>query len=228
MKVLNRFPLVHALVLTLALLVSCNKLPETDFTYSPLDNPETGDIIRFENTTPEVSTFEWDFGDGITSNLENPGHVFESPGNFEVTLTTSNDAGDQEKRKTIVINDPTILAFLIVDSTETIPLEDAELWVFYNEDDWNNFSNPMLIGYADSTGYVEFTNMESMVYYIWAIRNENDGFWISGGYTPALTLNEINDYYLPCVWYSYVGKKASIDSPYSQYSSPAKLLRMRD
>jgi len=75
---------------------------------------------------------------------------------------------------------------------------------------------------------MEFTNMESKVYYIWAIRNEAKGYWISGGYTPALTLNVINSFYLPCVWYSYVGKKASINFPRSPYSTSAKLLRMRD
>jgi hypothetical protein len=194
------------------MLYSCNKLPETDYTFTPEENPEAGEIIYFENTTPEVSKFAWDFGDGNTSNQENPSHIFREAGKYEIKLTASNDEGEQTKKKNITINDPTILAFLIVDSSETIPLEGADLWIFDNEADWNNFSEPMLIGYADSSGMVEFSNLEAMVYYIWATRNEGDGIWISGGYTPVLTLNAVNAFYLPCVWHSYLDKKTTIKS----------------
>ena len=196
----------------LQMLFSCNKLPETDYTFTPEENPEAGEIIYFENTTPEVSIFAWDFGDGNTSNQENPSHIFKAADSYEVKLTASNDEGEQTKKKNITINDPTILSFLIVDSSETIPLEGADLWIFDNEADWNNFSEPMLIGYADSSGVVEFSNLESMVYYIWATRNEGDGIWISGGYTPVLTLNAVNAFYLPCAWYSYLDKKTTIKS----------------
>ena len=145
-----------------------------------------------------------------------------------VKLTASNDDGDQDKYSHLTINEPTILAFLILDSTETIPLEGAELRIYDNEADWDDYTKPMLVGYADSSGLVEFAHLESMVYYIWATRDEPDGSWIMGGYTPALILNNVNGFYLPCVWYSYLEKKAFDTYPRSQYSSPAKLIRNLD
>lgn len=39
-------------------------------------------------------TFAWDFGDGGTSQEPSPRHQFRSPGEYEVTLAVSNEAGD--------------------------------------------------------------------------------------------------------------------------------------
>lgn len=223
MSLLNRIPLICALAIPLAACISCKKLPETDFTWGPEDNPEAGDIIWFANETPEASYYEWKFGDESESNLENPTHMYAEPGNYEVELTGYNDDGGQTKSRTITINDPTILAFLVVDSTQTLPLEEAEVWIFDNETDWNNFSNPILLGYTNSEGEVEFTNLESMVYYIYAVRNEAEGFWITGGYTPVLALNEINSFLLPCEWYRFDEKKVS-----RHYFPTADFLRILD
>lgn len=44
--------------------------------------------VVFTNTsTPNTTAWEWDFGDGITSSLQNPGaHVYTRPGVYTVTL----------------------------------------------------------------------------------------------------------------------------------------------
>ncbi len=56
---------------------SCNKVPETDFTYSPTENPEAGIAIEFQNTTVDGTSFSWTFGDGGFSSVENPFHIFD-------------------------------------------------------------------------------------------------------------------------------------------------------
>ncbi len=38
-------------------------------------------------------TYLWDFGDGSTSALENPGHIYTTPGNYKVCLTIMDPAG---------------------------------------------------------------------------------------------------------------------------------------
>lgn len=192
-----------ALILSISLaLFSCNKVPETSFTYMPMDNPEAGEYIQFENTTPEAKAYAWDFGDGSASTQENPEHEFEEAGSYNVTLTATNDAGDQPLSKSITINDPTILAFYILDSTEfdPIPLEGAEIWLYDNESDWDNFEEPLLVAYSDENGEALFMNMEDVVYYIWAIKEESNGFWYSGGFTDVITLNETTSYSVPCIW----------------------------
>ena len=46
----------------------------------------------------------WMFGDGITSNLENPYHVYASAGEYEVCLVIENDCGKDVKCKKIFLN----------------------------------------------------------------------------------------------------------------------------
>lgn len=43
--------------------------------------------IRFFDTSPDVASWLWDFGDGTTSDLQNPGHDFNDPGTYYVSVT---------------------------------------------------------------------------------------------------------------------------------------------
>jgi gliding motility-associated-like protein len=55
-----------------------------------------GSAFNFTNTSVAcVGTFtsSWDFGDGTTSNLQNPSHVYTSPGNYSVLLTITTPTG---------------------------------------------------------------------------------------------------------------------------------------
>jgi gliding motility-associated-like protein len=47
-------------------------------------------LVDFENSS-NGQTYEWDFGDGTTSDEENPSHNFIGPGVYDVTLTAYND-----------------------------------------------------------------------------------------------------------------------------------------
>lgn len=68
--------------------------PVADFTASPT-NPATGQSVQFtDQSTNSPGAWSWDFGDGGTSALQNPTHAYASPGDYSVTLTASNGAGD--------------------------------------------------------------------------------------------------------------------------------------
>lgn len=41
----------------------------------------------------EIVSYHWDFGDGQTSDIVNPTHVYDTPGNYIVTLTVTDDEG---------------------------------------------------------------------------------------------------------------------------------------
>ncbi len=47
--------------------------------------------VSFTNTSTQATNFEWDFGDGKSSNEENPTHTFLTTGDYFVTLNASND-----------------------------------------------------------------------------------------------------------------------------------------
>lgn len=51
-------------------------------------------VIDFTDTSVKHPTsWAWDFGDGATSNAQNPSHTYATPGNFAVSLTVTNGTG---------------------------------------------------------------------------------------------------------------------------------------
>lgn len=56
--------------------------PKADFTYSDLGSGEIG----FINNSVNATTYHWDFGDGDTSQLQNPTHSYQEDGNYIVKL----------------------------------------------------------------------------------------------------------------------------------------------
>ncbi|KAL3913617.1 MAG: hypothetical protein SGILL_006417, partial [Bacillariaceae sp.] len=70
-----------------------------------------GDTVQFSTTSTdedgEELMHDWDFGDDSTSTNENPSHVFESPGQYRVTLVVTDENGQsQQTSKTIVVGEP--------------------------------------------------------------------------------------------------------------------------
>jgi PKD repeat protein len=57
--------------------------PVASFTYS-VSNDTT---YTFTDASTDATSWHWDFGDGDTSNLQNPSHDFTSGGNFTIVLT---------------------------------------------------------------------------------------------------------------------------------------------
>ncbi|MCU0437625.1 MAG: PKD domain-containing protein [Raineya sp.] len=65
-----------------------------NFTVNPVC---VGNTMSFSNTSvgsdAQVSSWSWDFGDGNTSNVKNPTHLYASSGAYNVTLTVNNANG---------------------------------------------------------------------------------------------------------------------------------------
>jgi subtilisin family serine protease len=54
----------------------------------------SGDIITFNDlSTSNITSWLWDFGDGNTSNQQNPSHTYSSPGSYDISLTVTNSNG---------------------------------------------------------------------------------------------------------------------------------------
>lgn len=63
-----------------------------------------GEVTAFtDNSSGAVTTYSWDFGDGGTSDLENPTHQYAAAGIYTVTLTVSNTAGSNTFMDTVTI-----------------------------------------------------------------------------------------------------------------------------
>lgn len=72
---------------------------------APLEVHFTGDTSSDSDGT--VVLYYWDFGDGETSNAENPIHVYQNPGTYVATLTVTDDDGATDDASvTIVVGEP--------------------------------------------------------------------------------------------------------------------------
>ncbi|WP_296381770.1 PKD domain-containing protein [Winogradskyella sp.] len=106
------------------------KLPEVDFDYESPGCVDTA--IQFTNLTEggfgpnctDQAAHMWDFGDGDTSTLENPSHVYTSPGTYTVTLLEENFCGTTDPVvKTICIEPELVPNFTLDTNSGCIPLD---------------------------------------------------------------------------------------------------------
>jgi PKD repeat protein len=83
--------------------------PQAEFSAEPVFG-EAPLKVRFGNlSSGEIQVFEWDFGDGTTSSLENPVHVYQAPEKYTVRLrVVGPGAVDSvmEKTNLIVVQHP--------------------------------------------------------------------------------------------------------------------------
>ncbi len=91
------------LLIVLITFISCQKEPDASFKVSKTD-VVTGEEITFTNTTLDGDSFEWNFGDGETSNLESPTHSYENAGSYTVEMTAYSKNGNKSDKATASIN----------------------------------------------------------------------------------------------------------------------------
>lgn len=75
--------------------VTASPVPVAAFT-GDLEGCEMDTFLFINESTigaGSIASFEWNFGDGNTSTAENPGHIYQSPGTFEVSLTAVSEMG---------------------------------------------------------------------------------------------------------------------------------------
>ena len=109
-------------------LISCTEdSTSTIFTasFSVTENPLVNQQVTFTNTSTRGTSFEWDFGDGNMSTLENPTHIYSSGGAFIVTLTVFAGKAEEISSQTISVLELPTAAFTLPEGTfyNAIPIE---------------------------------------------------------------------------------------------------------
>lgn len=88
---------------SLGALVSPASMPVAMFSASPLMGQAPLAVQFTDQSTNSPTSWAWDFGDGGTSTLQNPSHVYASAGTYSVTLKATNSGGTGTLAKTGLI-----------------------------------------------------------------------------------------------------------------------------
>jgi uncharacterized repeat protein (TIGR01451 family) len=77
-----------------------------------------------DNSSGVIASYEWDFGDGGSSEEKDPVHVYQSAGNYTVSLTVTGQGGTNKKTKTdyITVTNPADLSVSLTDSPDPVLL----------------------------------------------------------------------------------------------------------
>jgi len=73
-----------------------NRYPKAEFTFSP-SNPSIQDMVNITDASSDsdgsITSRFWDFGDETNSTLQNPSHTYSQKGEWQITLTVTDNHG---------------------------------------------------------------------------------------------------------------------------------------
>lgn len=78
--------------------------PISSFTYSPSSPLTAGSVAFTDTSTGNPTSWSWSFGDGATSTLQNPSHIYATKGSFSVTLAATGSSGTVSSTQRITVN----------------------------------------------------------------------------------------------------------------------------
>src|SRR5688572_4115102 len=73
--------------------ITINSNSPAAFTVNQQSSCDPLQVFNFNATSPGSTAWEWDFGDGATSNIQNPSHVYGASGSYLVSLIVFNGNG---------------------------------------------------------------------------------------------------------------------------------------
>lgn len=118
------------LLLTLCCaLIACKK-NTIEFTYSPTE-PRAGQSVVFSNQSSSGEEWEWTFGDGGTSALRAPSHIFRNPGTYTVSLKV-------DKKKSWTVSHQ----ITVYDTIPTFVASDSIFYIYTDYTFTANLYNP--------------------------------------------------------------------------------------
>ncbi|ETR74077.1 MAG: hypothetical protein OMM_00466 [Candidatus Magnetoglobus multicellularis str. Araruama] len=99
-------------------------LPEVSFTANPYSGMVPLNVSFFDQSNGMPEEWFWDFGDNMTSNKQNPSHVYKSPGTYTVQLTVQGPGGENSFTKNQFItvgSQPLSVDFSVNKKQGTVP-----------------------------------------------------------------------------------------------------------
>ncbi len=88
---------------TVPIIVTAPVQPDAHFRINATTGPVPLDVQFTDKTTGSPAEWYWVFGDGTTSNLQNPEHIYTQAGTYTPILAASNNYGTSTKTSTVPI-----------------------------------------------------------------------------------------------------------------------------
>jgi serine protease AprX len=79
--------------------ISVEDIPSADFSGNPVTGCAPLGVNFTDLSSGNPNQWSWDFGDGGSSNLQNPNHTYQNAGTYSVTLTATNSCGSDVASK---------------------------------------------------------------------------------------------------------------------------------
>jgi PKD repeat protein len=194
---------------TLALpliLISCEKSPVAIFHTDTLE-PEVGQSVIFYNESQDAERFEWDFGDGYTTDDPNPVHSFNATGTYEVKLTAVSK-NNHEDRASLTLNVlvPTLLEVQVLEYYDEYIVPGASIILYPTLIDWDDQTNMIIEGFTDQYGIAVFAGLDPFVHYVDVWEQNHDNYAlraedVSFIRTPEIIPHQINRF---IAWVDYI------------------------
>ena len=98
-------------------------------------------VVRFDNTSEgQISSVEWDFGDGETSTERSPNHRYTIAGAYDLTLNVSGPGGDDASAMVgaIIVESGPAAALEISPSSATLAVQEGTQFMAVARDEFGN------------------------------------------------------------------------------------------
>ncbi len=101
--------------------------PVADFTQSSTSGLAPLAVVFTDTSTGNITSYSWNFGDGTTSTVKSPTHVFSAAGTYNIVLTVTGPGGISSKTgaTTTVSAPPPVAAFTQTPTSGIAPLSVA-------------------------------------------------------------------------------------------------------
>ena len=130
-----------------------------------LGNPTTFNDLSYTLAIDTIQAWSWDFGDGNTSNTQNPQHTYTDTGFYAVTLTIESTIGcPNNVVKNVYVSPPPIAKFVadtvcfgintsFTDMSYTMAADNINSWLWQFDDGNSSSSQNPIHLYADTGHY---------------------------------------------------------------------------
>lgn len=167
MKITKILSFTFLPAILLAILVSGCKKDQQDppTAFFSIENTEiyTGDTVIFNNSSSNATSYLWHFGDGGTSTEEDPTHVYNEAGTFDVRLVSMNDDGSDTATRNVEV-----LQAFEVTIFEGTGIEGASI-----RDPWSAVKSSFT---SDTVHYIEYLSDFDVYYHEVFYYTEGAGF----------------------------------------------------